>query len=105
MSFRVLGIPHLAAVALSREQRRGVGEVHFQEVGVGQDRYVDAVREDPVTVIDVTMLDWVRAGSVRRMSVDGNRVVLDMANGHWEYEIGEYRDEYVGYMLTLVLDS
>lgn len=102
MSFRVFGIPHYAALALSSQQLHAVGEVHFQEHGVADNRTVHAVRVDPVTVIDSGLLEWARAGSIRCVTVQGDRMVLDMANGHWEYEIGEYSDTYQGIVLTLV---
>ncbi|MFC9432710.1 hypothetical protein [Nocardia sp. NPDC057030] len=99
VGFPLLG-PSPYAGAPPGVRRPGVVQLYTRRLDDGTQR-VGAVRMDPITMIDPGLLEWARGGFIHSVHVVGDRLVLDLENGHWEYAIGDYDTTHQGFVLRL----
>ncbi len=62
---------------------------------------VYATHLDPVISISVDFLHEIMVGNVPAVRVADNSLIMDLANGTWTYQLGEYNPESRGIMARL----
>lgn len=79
------------------------GSVTFRTTYAGDgSQVVSATQVDPVTAIGVEFLHDIMTNGDPRVRVVDNRLILDLANGTWTYQLGEYNPTYRGIMARLI---
>ena len=81
-----------------------IGDFVVQERrnGVGDLTSLWAIHVDPVTVISPKMLSDVMQGRLQGMTVVGDLLVCEFANGAWTFKLGEYHGDTRGIVLRLL---
>lgn len=63
---------------------------------------VSAIQMDPVTVVGVEFLHEIMTDGDPLVRVVDNRLILDLANGSWTYQLGEYNPTHRGIVARLI---
>ncbi|MFG1794145.1 hypothetical protein [Nocardia sp. NPDC049149] len=80
-----------------------VGSVTFRTTYAGDGSQVlSATQVDPVTAISVDFLHHIMTNDDPRVQVVDNQLILNLANGSWTYQLGEYNPEHRGIMARLI---
>lgn len=79
-----------------------VGTIVFTKTHAGEHHTVAAAHVDPVITISVDLLHEIMTGGDPRTRVLDNKLILELANGTWTYQLGEYNPIYRGIMARLI---
>lgn len=63
---------------------------------------VSAIQMDPVTAVGVEFLHEIMTNGDPLVRVVDNRLILELANGTWTYQLGEYNPAQRGIMARLI---